>query len=84
MSKHSMAETKNKLTQLIARAEKGEEIIVTRHGRPVAKISGLDPAPKRITQEAVDWLAAHLVGEASSQEDAVTTVRRMRDEDWAH
>lgn len=83
MGKHSIAEARDKLTQLIARAEKGEEIIVTRHGRPVAKISALEPESKRVSRDAVDWLAAHLVGETAPAEDAPALVRRMRDEDWA-
>jgi prevent-host-death family protein len=31
-------EAKNKLSALLDRAEKGEEIVITRHGRPVAKL----------------------------------------------
>jgi prevent-host-death family protein len=31
-------EAKNKLSALIERAERGEEIIITRRGRPVAKL----------------------------------------------
>ena len=33
---------KNKLTQLIRAAECGEQVVITRHGRPVAQIG---PAP---------------------------------------
>lgn len=31
-------EAKNKLAQLLELAEKGEEIIITRHGKPVARL----------------------------------------------
>jgi prevent-host-death family protein len=31
-------EAKNKLSALLDRVEKGEEIVITRHGRPVAKL----------------------------------------------
>ena len=31
-------EAKNKLSELLDRAEKGEEVIITRRGRPVAKL----------------------------------------------
>ena len=31
-------EAKNKLSELLARAEKGEEVVITRRGRPVAKL----------------------------------------------
>ena len=37
-------EAKNKLSALLDRVEQGEEIIITRHGRPVARLvpSGID------------------------------------------
>jgi prevent-host-death family protein len=31
-------EAKNKLSALLDRVEKGEEIVITRHGRPIAKL----------------------------------------------
>ena len=85
MSQHSIAETKDKLSELIGRAEKGEDIVITRHGKPVAKISGFDAkrAPKRITKEAIEWLDKHRVGSIVPEEDAGTFVSRMRDEEWA-
>lgn len=36
----SIAEAKAKLPSLVKRAEAGEEIVLTRHGRPVARIIG--------------------------------------------
>jgi prevent-host-death family protein len=85
MSQHSIAETKDKLSELIGRAERGEEVVITRHGKPVAKLSGLaeKPAPKRITKEAIAWLDAHRVGTIMPDEDAGTFVSRMRDEEWS-
>lgn len=38
-----IAEAKANLSELIRRAEAGEEITITRHGKPVARLS----APKR-------------------------------------
>jgi prevent-host-death family protein len=85
MTQYSIAEFKNKLSELVERAEKGEEIVITRHGKPVAKIGGFIPkqAPKRITKEAIEWLDKHRVGKVMPTEDAGTLVSRMRDEDWA-
>ncbi len=40
-------EAKSKLSQLVKKAEAGEEVILTRRGRPVAKIVNLAPASKR-------------------------------------
>jgi prevent-host-death family protein len=36
-------EAKNKLSELLDRAEGGEEIIITRRGRPVAKLGPINP-----------------------------------------
>ena len=35
-------EAKTRLSEYVARAEKGEEVIITRHNKPVAKIVPLD------------------------------------------
>jgi len=35
----STAEAKNRLTELIRIAEGGEQVVITRHGRPVAQIA---------------------------------------------
>jgi len=41
----SIAEAKNRLPELIRAVENGQEVVITRHGKPVAQISG--PPPKR-------------------------------------
>ena len=35
-------EAKNKLSALLDRVERGEEIVITRHGRPVARLVPTD------------------------------------------
>lgn len=35
-------EAKTQLSKLVARAESGEEIILTRHGRPVARLAPIE------------------------------------------
>ncbi len=42
----STAEAKNRLTELIRIAEGGEQVVITRHGRPVAQI-----APPPVTRK---------------------------------
>lgn len=37
-------EAKNKLSALLDQVEHGEEILITRHGRPVAKLSPAAPS----------------------------------------
>ena len=41
----SIAEAKNRLTQLIRAVEEGEPVIITRNGKPVAQIA--PPPPER-------------------------------------
>jgi prevent-host-death family protein len=57
MTSYSVAEAKAKLSELIDRAEKGEGVTITRHGRPVVELKPVAPAPKRITQADLDRLA---------------------------
>ena len=40
----SIAEAKNRLSQLVRAAESGESVVITRHGRPVVQLL---PAPAR-------------------------------------
>ncbi|MBE2234044.1 MAG: type II toxin-antitoxin system prevent-host-death family antitoxin [Anaerolinea sp.] len=50
MSRISVAEAKNRLSELIVRVEAGEEISVTRHGKPVARLvaaAAIDPEEQR-------------------------------------
>jgi prevent-host-death family protein len=82
MSKHSVAEAKNKLSKLIDRALEGEGVVITRHGRPVVELTPIPPAAKPVTADAVEWLRQRRVGRRVPREDSVTAVRRSRDE-WA-
>jgi prevent-host-death family protein len=36
-------EAKNKLSELLDRAERGEEVVITRRGKPVAKLVSANP-----------------------------------------
>ena len=57
MAEYSVAEAKAKFAELIDRAEQGEAVTITRHGRPVAEVKPAAPAPKRVTQTDLDRLA---------------------------
>lgn len=54
VAEFSVAEAKAKLSELLARAERGEEITVKRHGKAVARI--VPPKPELTYEER---LAAH-------------------------
>lgn len=38
MNAFGLFEAKNKFSELVARAQAGEDVVVTKHGRPVARI----------------------------------------------
>ena len=82
MGKHSVAEARNSLSELIDRALSGEGVVITRHGRPVVELKPIPKTANPITPETLDWLKQRRVGRRIPREDAVTTVRRLRDE-WA-
>jgi prevent-host-death family protein len=80
MGKHSVVDAKNNLSELIDRALKGEDVVITRHGQPVVELKPVPRPAKPITPEAIEWLKARRVGRRMPREDAATLVRRMRDE----
>jgi prevent-host-death family protein len=81
MSSHSVAEARNQLSQLIDRAVKGEDVIITRHGAPVVELKAVAVAPKPVTQADLDWVAARRAKRRNPEIDAGTLVSEMRDDD---
>ncbi|HEY3887491.1 MAG TPA: type II toxin-antitoxin system prevent-host-death family antitoxin [Caulobacteraceae bacterium] len=49
----SVTEAKGQLTDLVRRAEAGDEVILTRHGQPAAKLVAITPLPDRATRRKV-------------------------------
>ena len=83
MDTHSIVEAKNQLSQLIDRALAGEEIIITRHGKPVVTLRPVEKPPRRITQADIDWLKERRDSRVRKDTlDAGTLVSQMRDEEW--
>ena len=44
----SIYEAKNTLSELVKRAEQGEEVVLSRHGRPVVKLVRLSPKTREL------------------------------------
>lgn len=58
MESIGLFEAKTHLSELVARAERGEEVIITRHNRPVAKLVPIavaesDAATRRVAVDAL-------------------------------
>jgi prevent-host-death family protein len=81
MSSYSIAKAKDNLSKLIDEALAGEDVTITRHGKPVVE---LRPARAvvagRWSPELIDEIAARAKSLPSLGENAANIVRRMRDE----
>ena len=51
-------DARNRLSELIDMAERGEEVIITRHGKPVARLvkAEADDDQRRRAEAAVQWI----------------------------
>ena len=79
MASYSVAEAKDHLPSLINKAIGGEEVIITRHGKPVAEIR----PRKMLSQEQRAALYARMAANAAERPvsvSAVDLVRMDRDE----
>ena len=80
MSSYSVAEAKNNLPRLLDRMLAGEEVTITRRGKPIARLEPAEaPSPTDGPMD-MDWLRRVRVKTAAHM-DAATLVRRMRDEE---
>jgi len=60
-------DAKNKLSHLLDLVEQGDEVIITRNGKPVARIvadkaSDADAERKRRADEAIEWIKQNRKG----------------------
>ena len=76
MTTCTVAEAKARLSELLTRVERGEELVITRRGRPVASLSPIRPA-----RQPVDWKAirAFRTGVSARGDTAANLVREVRD-----
>jgi prevent-host-death family protein len=49
----SVTDAKGRLTDLVRRAEAGDEVILTRHGQPAARLVAISVLPDRATRRKV-------------------------------
>ena len=71
----NLAEAKAHLSELVARAEAGEAIQISRRGKPVAQLTSLSPPRKPL-----DVAAMRALVESMPKSDAESVVLTMRDE----
>lgn len=73
----SVAEAKAHLSELVAAAEAGEDVVITKRGKPVVRLVAQKQPKKQLD---LDWLRAHAEGMPREQEDSGTFMRRLRDD----
>ena len=76
MTTCTVAEAKAHLSELLARVEGGEELIITRRGRPVANL-----CPIRPVKRPPDWQTIRAFRESmpAVETSATDLIREMRD-----
>lgn len=78
MSHYSVAEAKNQLPRLLDRMLEGEEVVITRRGKAIARLGPADPEARQPPVDA-DWLRRVRV-KPTVPTDGPALVRQMRDE----
>lgn len=76
MSTVTLAEAKTHLSHLLDQVEAGEEVVITRRGRPIARISPVEK-PKHPIKSLAEF-RSRMPGWRKSSSDLL---REMRDED---
>ena len=56
MASYSVAEAKNTLPSLIDKALGGEEVVITRHGKPVAELRPRRQIDPNVARAKTEWL----------------------------
>jgi prevent-host-death family protein len=77
MNAISLADAKAHLSECVDRVEAGQSMEITRRGRPVAMLTGVERAVRRIEVGMLRDLTAGMPAEG---QDAAELVRSMRDD----
>ena len=80
METYSVADTKTHLSELLTRVESGEEVLITRRGKVVARLSPERPKKKR--GGGLPSMADLRAQMPMSTISSVDLVRQMRDEGY--
>jgi len=79
MNQYSVTSAKAHFSEILAKAEAGQEVVITRRGTPVARISGTARRRRPLDFAAIDAFRGGLPpqGQRSSE-----LIRRLRDEKY--
>jgi prevent-host-death family protein len=74
----SLAQAKARLSALLDKVEAGEEVVITRHGRPVANIG---PVTRKKQPLPLEKLATFRARMPHWRKDSALLLREMRDDE---
>jgi antitoxin (DNA-binding transcriptional repressor) of toxin-antitoxin stability system len=78
---YSIAQAKDQLSKLVDEALAGEDVTITRHGKPVVELRRARPASAgRPSPDLIDKIAARAKTLPPLEENTVDIIRRMRDD----
>jgi prevent-host-death family protein len=78
MDEIDLADAKERLSELIDRVEAGDSIVITRRGKPVARLTAVTGPRKRVDASLLQSLTETM---PPQQQDAAGLLRSMRDDD---
>ena len=79
MSEYTIAEARNNFTKLVNKALAGEDVTITRRGKPMVKLVPEGP-PKGMSID-LEWLERVRVKPSNPEYDGQALVEMMRNED---
>jgi prevent-host-death family protein len=80
MPTYSIAQAKDQLSKLVDEALDGQQVTITRHGKPVVELRPATSAGRRVTAEDIEWLRQCRESLPSFDGDTVVEIRAMRED----
>ena len=80
MTAYSVADAKTNLPRLIDRAVGGEEVIITRHGKPVAELRAAGAAHRRVAPATYAWLQSRRKARSPAKRGSVELLNELYDD----
>jgi prevent-host-death family protein len=81
MTTYSVAEAKNRLPASIDKAIEGEEVVITRHGKPVAELRPCGQRNATSSRAMLEWLWSRTKARKGAGITSVELLNQMYDDD---
>jgi prevent-host-death family protein len=81
LASYSVADAKNQLPRLIDKALEGEQVVITRHGKPVAELRPTKTSRPRRSKLTYEWLRARRDSRKPATVTSVELLRQLYEDD---